>query len=169
MGRYGGTANEDYFRWAYTALTRASKRLWHFRSPDFNYISRIVVKEIQRSANIKVSTCAESDDFCEARFQRIKSLCDKAAIEVTEDQSRQYEHRLTFTDAQGERAVISLWYKAKGYNGKDRLLQSSSEDFALLCRSIVDDTFAPVSVPFSSPDRPFAEKLVAFVNHSWKS
>ena len=33
MCRYGGTANEDYFRWAYTALTRASKKIWHFRSP----------------------------------------------------------------------------------------------------------------------------------------
>lgn len=163
MCRFGGTANEDYFRWAYTALTRASKRLWHYRAPDFNYISNLVVESIQRSNNIKVSIFAENGEYLESRYRRIKSLCDKSGISVSEDKSCQYQHRLTFNSINNEHAEYTLWYNAKGYSGKDILQQTSSNDFALLCKRIIDDSFAPEAVSFIAPSRPFAEKLVYFV------
>lgn len=163
MCRYGGTANEDYFRWAYTALTRASKRLWHYRSPDFNYISNLVVEPIQQSGNIKVSIFAGVGDYIESRFHRIKSLCDKSGITVKEDKSCQYQHRLTFNGSNNEQAEYTLWYNAKGYSGKDILQQTSSSDFALLCKQIIDDSLAPEGISFTAPSRPFAEKLVNFV------
>lgn len=163
MCRFGGTANEDYFRWAYTAITRASKKLWHYRSPDFNYISNLVVEKIQISNNLKVSVYSADNDFCQSRFQRIRAICDKVGIRVSEDKSRQYQHWITFSDTTGQIAVFSLWYNAKGYSNKDLLQKSSNEDFTSLCNKIIADSFASDIVPYSAPERPFAEKLVSFI------
>lgn len=163
MCRFGGTANEDYFRWAYTALTRASKKIWHFRSPDFNYISNLVVEEIKLSSKIKVSNYAGSADFCDARFQRIKKRGKECALTVTEDRSNSYQHRITFMDDEAHTATFQLWYNAKGYSNKDVLTASDSEELAALCTSIIDASYAPEMVPFIAKDRPFAEKLVAFM------
>lgn len=163
MCRFGGTANEDYFRWAYTALTRASKKIWHYRSPDFNYISNIVVEPIQPSRNLKITTYTESGNFCDNRFQRIKGLCDKYNITVSENKDLPYQHRLLFNGDNNEYAEFILWFGTKGYSGRDILQKSSGEDFTVLCRNIIDTSLVPGSVPFNTPNRPFAEKLVDFV------
>lgn len=163
MCRFGGTANEDYFRWAYTALTRASKKLWFYRPPEFNYISNLVVEHIQHSKDIKVSIHSTGNDFCQARFNRIRNMCDKIGIYVREERSRSYQHWLIFSGQHRESATYILWYKAKGYNGREVLHHSSSDEFANICRNIINLTFAPEDVSFFAPGRPFAEKLVAFI------
>lgn len=163
MGRFGGTSNENYFRWAYTALTRASKKIWYFRSPEFSYISDLIVEEIMPSSKIRVSSYADEKDFCKSRFDRISELAQKHDLNVTEDMSKPYQHIITFTDKDNASATFQLWYNAKGYSGKDILLTASSEELSSLCRSLIDSSFAPKVVPFSAPNRPFAEKLVAFV------
>lgn len=163
MCRYGGTANEDYFRWAYTALTRASKKIWHFRSPDFNYISNLVVEEITPSSKLQVSSYANNSDFCEARFKRIKIRAKELGLLVLEDRSKAYQHIITFTDNKSNTAVFQLWFNAKGYSAKDILLASTSEELSSLCSPLIEASYAPSNVPFTAPDRPFAEKLVTFV------
>lgn len=163
MCRYGGTANEDYFRWAYTALTRASKKLWHFLAPDFDYISNLVVEEIKPSSKIRVSNYCGGDNFCKARFQRILNLAQKAGLSVSEDKSKPYQHLITFTDDKSDIAIFQLWYNTKGYSAKDVLLSSTSDELTSLSRPLIDASYAPDIVPFSAPNRPFAEKLVAFI------
>lgn len=163
MCRFGGTANEDYFRWAYTALTRASKRVWFFRSPDFNYISNLVVEEIKPSANIKISNYSGDGNFCDSRFVRLTTLAKQNGLSVSEDRSKPYQHIITFADKNGATAKFQLWYKAKGYSAKDVLLSSTSEELTALCTPLIDSSYAPGIVPFSAPDRPFAEKLVSFI------
>ena len=163
MSRYGGTANEDYFRWAYTALTRASKKVWRFRSPDFNYISNLVVEEIKPASKIKASLYAGDDDFRDARFKRILKLAAESGLKVTEDRSNQYQHLLTFSDDYANEARYQLWYNAVGYSAKCILVSSSSEELTLTSRQIVEESYAPEFVPFSAPDRPFAGKLVAYM------
>ena len=163
MCRFGGTANENYFRWAYTALTRASKKIWYFNSPDFNYISNLVVEEIKPSAKIRVSTFSGNSDFRDARFLRIGKSSEKLGLSVWEDRSKSFQQIITFTDGKSNFAKFQLWYNAKGYNGKDILVEGSSEELTSTCMSIIDNSYAPEFVPFTSPDRLFAEKLVAFV------
>lgn len=163
MSRFGGMANEEYFRWAYTALTRASKKIWHFRSPDFNYISNIVVEDVKQSSKIKVSIYSADGDFCTERFTRIGNECEKYGVTVSEDRSKQNQHLVTFTDANGNTASFQLWFNAKGYSGKESMISATSDEFGSLCRAILDDSFTPGYVPFSAPDRPFAEKLVSFM------
>lgn len=163
MCRFGGTANEDYFRWAYTALTRASKRIWHFRSPDFNYISNLVVEEIKPSANIRISNYSGDGNFCDSRFERLSKLATQNGLSVSEDRTKPYQHIITFIDKDGATATFQLWYKAKGYSSKEVLMFSTSEELTALCTPLIDASYAPGNVPFSAPDRPFAERLVNFV------
>lgn len=163
MSRMGGTANEDYFRWAYTALTRASGHLWHYRAPDFNYISNLVVEPIQLSSNIKISQYSEEGDFKAERMKRISRLCTEAGITVREDNSISYQHRLSFSASPDHHAHITLWHTDKGYSGKTSVISSSSEDFLERCRIILDSSFAAREIPFRAPERPFAEKLVDYM------
>lgn len=163
MCRFGGTSNENYFRWAYTALTRASKKLWHYHAPDFNYISGLVVEGIKRGENIKVSSYSGGKNFLDARFRRIKELAQKEGLTVSEDRSKQYQHLVTFTDSNRDSATFQLWYNKKGYSQRDSLVTSSSDELTSLCSQILEESYAPDFVPYSSPDRPFAEKLVKFL------
>ena len=163
MGRFGGTSNENYFRWAYTALTRASKCLWHYRSPDFNYISNLVVEPIQKSDNIRVSSYCKEADFCHARFERIKDEAEVLGLTVTEDKSKDFQHRISFSDVDGNSASFILWYNKKGYSNRDILQKSSSDELTGLANTILDKSYIPDAIPFSCPGRPFAEKLVSFM------
>ncbi|MDE7475484.1 MAG: hypothetical protein K2M71_07645, partial [Duncaniella sp.] len=144
-------------------LTRASKKIWHFRSPDFNYISNLVVEEIKLSSRIRVSNYSDDLDFCKARFQRIKIKAQDLGLSVSEDKSKSYQHLVSLTDDKSNIATFQLWYNAKGYTGKDVLVSSSSEELTSLCRPIIESSYAPEFVPFVSHDRPFAEKLVSFI------
>lgn len=163
MGRYGGTANEGYFRWAYTAITRTAKKSWYYRSPDFDYISGIIVEPIQLSSNIKVSTYSTDIDFCKARFKRLKRISQEIGFSVTEDRTRPYQHWLTFTREPNESATYILWYKANGYSGKDVLHYSTSNEVSEICKSIVDSSLIPETVSFINNNRPFASKLYEFI------
>lgn len=162
MCRYGGCSNEDYFRWAYTAITRAGKRLWIYRSPDFDYISKLVVDDIAKSSDLKISTYSGDSDFRNSRFARIAELSEKYGITVTEDRSRDYQHRISFANNE-ETSIFVLWYKLTGYSNKDVVQKCGSGDFQELCQKIIDDSYFLGKVPFVCPERPFAEKLVDYI------
>lgn len=168
MGRYCGTQCEDYFRWSYTAVTRAAKHLWHYRSPECDYISAMRVEPIQLSANLNVSVYDAGDaDFCQRRFARIQQLCSAADITATDDRSKAYQHIISFS-RNGEQATFQLWYKAKGYSGKQAVLGSSGAEFVAQCEQILAVSELPDDVPFNAPGRPFAEKLVQHVKELLK-
>lgn len=163
MSRAGGKNNEDYFRWAYTALTRASKHIWHFASPDFDYLSQLDVCDILPSKDIKISIYSPDKDFCGVRFSRLKSFCQQAGLSITEDKSRQNQHLVTIYDNKGASATFILWYNKSGYSLKDNLQRATSDGFADKCRQMIDASAVPEFVPFSAPGRPFAEKLADHV------
>ena len=164
MDRFGGMANESYFRWAYTAITRASKKIWLYNSPDFSYISSLVIEPIQSSVNIKVSTYSgDIDDFREARFLRVKTLAEKMGYVVTQDKSRNFQHWITFSNGASEHATFCLWYNKFGYSNKNTIQESTSSEFSDFCQNIIDSSYAPGDIPYINTARPFAEKLVEFV------
>lgn len=163
MCRYGGTANENYFRWAYTALTRASRKLWHYRSPEFRYISGLDVEPIQGCAHLRVSTYSGTDDFRRVRFARIRELAMQAGLTVMEDNSREYQHRVLMTDNACHVATFAMYYNKDGYSNKDMVCASNSDELTQVGQNILEASYAPVTVPFESHDRPFARKLADFI------
>ena len=44
------------------------------------------------------------------------------------------------------------------------LVESTSSDLSSVCMPLIEASYAPETIPFSAPGRPFAEKLVAFVH-----
>jgi len=84
---YNENLNKSYFRWAYTALTRAKTHLYHFNAPNLNISSKIIwqVNESVFSENIHTDlafqnlvndnfNCMEIDNNVYDNF----SLSDKA-------------------------------------------------------------------------------------------
>lgn len=161
--RYGGNSNEDYFRWAYTALTRASKKIYFFRPPDFDYISNLVADPIQVSTNIKVSVYSKTGDFLTERFERIQRVAEKYGLEVIEDRSRPYQHWVTFIDSDKNSVTFNLWYNKEGYSGKEEMRTSSSSQLTEKVTCVLEDSYAPENINIAIPDRPFAQKLINHV------
>jgi hypothetical protein len=160
MFRFGSTANENYFRWAYTAITRASQKLCVFRSPEFSYISNLVVMAIQKSTRISITPYAhDADNFRETRFSKIAKIASEQNLSVSEDNSRQYQQWVTFSDSIGNRATFVLWYSNNGYSTTVNCRVSSSTDFTSQCSQILDTSLIPEEIPFETPDRPFAQRL----------
>lgn len=161
--RYGGNANEDYFRWAYTALTRASKKLYFFNSPDFDYISSLVVDQIQSSKNIRISMYTSTGDFLRERFQRLAGISEKYELEVTEDRSRPYEHWITFKNNESKQAIFRLRYKKEGYNGVYDIISSDCAQLKERAICIIEDSYAPEEIKVDLSERAFAGKLINHV------
>ncbi|MFI3297565.1 MAG: AAA family ATPase [Rikenellaceae bacterium] len=128
MNKNGGKVCEDYFRWAYTAITRAKEHLWHISSPRFSSFDKIEILPIAKCSDKHISYYYPSDiDFKDLLYDAVKVACVNCSIELTDNRTIAYQHRFTFTRA-GKSCTVSAWYGKKGYNGKIEVL-SSSEDF----------------------------------------
>lgn len=166
--RFGGNRNEDYFRWAYTALTRSSSNLWYYRAPDFDYISDLTVPEIQLSNKVRVNISGEGDDFIQKRFERILNIADISEIRVSQDLTKQNQQIISFSNQEGKHCKIQLWYGKDGYNSLVGKIMYSSGDqmYDQQCTEIICQSFAPenVEIPLDMEKRPFFRKLAEFVN-----
>ena len=166
--RFGGNRNEDYFRWAYTALTRSSSNLWYYRAPDFDYISDLTVPEIQLSNKVRVNILGEGDDFIQKRFERILNIADISEIRVSQDLTKQNQQIISFSNQEGKHCKIQLWYGKDGYNSLVGKIMYSSGDqmYDQQCTEIICQSFAPenVEIPLDMEKRPFFRKLAEFVN-----
>ena len=166
--RFGGNRNEDYFRWAYTALTRSSSYLWYYRAPDFDYISDLTVPEIQLSNKVRVNISGEGDDFIQKRFERILNISDISEIRVSQDLTKQNQQIISFSNQEGKHCKIQLWYGKDGYNSLvGKIIYSSGDQmYDQQCTEIICQSFAPenVEIPLDMEKRPFFRKLAEFVN-----
>ena len=167
MERYGGTSNEGYFRWAYTAVTRASKNLWYFRAPDFDYISDLTVPEIQFSKNVRIIIYGEGNDFTNLRFERIESLANEKGIVASQNKSKQSQQIITFTNKENQLCQIRMWYGKDGYKSiaGDIISASGNHEFDKNCMKIVRRSFAPekIDISLESENRPFFIKLTQYM------
>lgn len=162
MNRAGGSqSNETYFRWAYTSITRSSGCLWLYRAPQFNYLSKLVVRPIQSQPKLKVSTATSDVDYRDERFSRIQRLALQVGMSASEDRRYAYQHRITLCNAV-ESATFVLWYNSKGYT-KTTLANRSGDVFEQEAEAIIRRSLGGAEVTFSAPERPLAEKLFAYV------
>ncbi len=127
MDTYTGKANETFFRWAYTAITRAKKRLWHLSSPSFSPIDRFVLKPIMtcKSARLKYHI-PEHENFLDFRFKNISQISEQSAITCVENRSAAYQHRITF-NKDNQQCTLSLWYNKNFYTGKIDVIRKTDD------------------------------------------
>ena len=85
-GRSRGWANEDYFRWTYTAITRAKERLVGVRSPRHTATSDLAWEEPAAAPEPLAGPIGE-----------LETLLAAAGLDVTNVQEMPYRRRLTLT------------------------------------------------------------------------
>lgn len=158
MDTFMGKFNETFFRWAYTAVTRAKRQLWHMQSPHFSAIDQMVVKPIQICSPTKISYYTPiGENWLDNRFCSIQKLSFYAGVEVEENRKNQYQHRIIFIRDK-ESCELSLWYNKNFYTGKIQILKCSSEKFKQVCLDICKQSLFISSFPFH-PKFPFQQEL----------
>lgn len=148
MARNGGKANEDYFRWTYTAVTRAAKHLWVANVPTLSAIGNMDKKTITKGGKFAKYT-PTGIDFKALRFA---SICDAASalgLHCSEDLSYAYEHRIDIQDDKGEFIRFRLRYGNKGYSSvKPDIMRASSDEFVEKCMPLISAEYVPSYIPF---------------------
>lgn len=156
MDKLSGKQNSDYFRWAYTAITRSSRQLWHYASPEFNAVGNMAVLPISKTEKITYFV-PQGESFLDWHFQRISSVCAKQGISCSENRNCAYQHLLTF-EKDGKQCVIRQWYNKNGYTPKREIQSTNDKDFAAFAKELIGIAMVPETLPFE-PNTEFSAKL----------
>lgn len=129
IDKVGGKSNETYFRWVYTAITRAKDKLFHISSPSFKESDFIEFGTIEQCTDKSLSYyIPQSDDFQNYYFNILKVQCENIGISCIDDRSTQYQHRIKFSRyTDNASCKLSLWYSKRGYNRKIDVISSSDD------------------------------------------
>ncbi len=150
MDKSGGKANEGYFRWAYTAITRAKDMLFHISSPNFKESDFVEFGALEQCANKSISYYHPQEiDFLSCYFNILRSQCKEAGINCEDDRLAQNQHRIIFTRINdGASCKLSLWYSKKGYNRRIDCITSSNEDFKLEVIRLIQTLCSTTEIPY---------------------
>lgn len=125
FGDSRGTKNESFFRWAYTAITRAKKKLCTIDAPRFTPFSSLIQDDYieSRSKNEIVITSALDDpdflrfsfpsdkQFLFDTFVKFRNIWTDAGIAVIDVRHLQYQEQLT---VRRDNATATVQYHYKG-------------------------------------------------------
>ena len=105
-------ANETYFRWIYTAITRSKENLMVINPPSIKITDKATIHPIEEisphtipinyeSENLIISSPyhnSQEFEFLIKKFSELKSKCDAHGIQITKVESRpkNYYDRYTF-------------------------------------------------------------------------
>ena len=137
MDAYMGRMTESYFRWAYTAVTRAKSRLLHTCSPAFNAINQFVIKPvISCKAGGSLFNVPQGSNHKDVLYSKILELASSVGISCSESRNVAWQHRVNFVNSNQE-CTLSLWENAKHYTGKVDIINTTSPEFAQQCKELV--------------------------------
>ena len=166
MHREQGKQNSDFFRWAYTAVTRSNTNLWIANAPKFDLFSEMQVGTVGKGGNMEFYTPA-GEDFMDYRFHRITEKCTEKGLNCHEDRSRQFQHVIIITDNHGGSCIMQLYYGRNGYTGKDICSKCTSDSLKDLAKEICVGSLIPETLNLNfENDR--QERLLHFVDNSAK-
>ena len=160
-----GNNNESFYRWAYTAVTRASSKLYCINPPKFNSYDSIsfvdsavadtwqsltganlnsieieldkhLIADIQKF-NLQVENLLVQDFFISRRY-----LVEKQYIEIVNwERFGDYEIHITFKREE-DHVCLKFWHNAK-YKFKDTIVVNpkftNSDDFAKVVISVLNE------------------------------
>lgn len=150
---FGDPRNEHFYRWAYTAITRAAERLALINAPEFApYNDQIWRGKDQESAIAEGASPAPSGDPDWDRFsfsssvaplmevhQKLRSAWHARGIAIDQLRHLDYCERYTLT-REGKRASVQYHY-----NGQFKISRSSEVPGSVSDRLLADDALAILS------------------------
>ncbi len=140
-----GVRNASFFRWAYTAITRAVKRLVIVNPPEFSALSGV---KWANSATPKIGpTQSENQDFTTdpdwhrlsfssttaplmPTHRKLRRAWDAQGISIEQLQHQQYCERYTITRG-GKRAAVQYYYDMRHRPGRANAVPSAFHDSQL--------------------------------------
>ena len=162
MNAYMGRMCESFFRWAYTAITRAKQQLLHTCSPNFNAVNQLVVKPIAIcKPGAKLFSAPPGADYKDVLFAKLCEVVEGAEAACSESRTIAWQHRLTFT-MQNAKCVLSLWENSKFYTGKVDTISCSSAEFAQYCKDLVRKAISSIEFVYT-PKFAFQEQMHAHI------
>ncbi len=147
MEQNKGKHNSDFFRWAYTAITRSSKYLWAFHAPNFDFMSEMQRPIVSIGGNMEFYI-PEGVDYKDWRFGNIQKLCAERGLTCMENRSKDWQHIIMISDAASQSCTIQLWYNKNGYSGKETAQKYSSDNIKDMAVAICRDSLAPIDCDF---------------------
>lgn len=158
MDTYTGKSNETFFRWAYTAITRAKKGLWHLSSPSFSAIDQFVLRTVLRCKSARVKYYVpEHESFLDFRFRNLCKISGQIGITCTENRSAAYQHRIIL-NKNNQQCTIALWYNKNFYTGKIDVIQKTDDDIAVVAFQMCKKALYTVEFPYT-PRFSFQQEL----------
>jgi tRNA A37 threonylcarbamoyladenosine biosynthesis protein TsaE len=145
-----GQMTSSYFRWAYTAMTRAKSKLNTIDAPHYNSLSQFVVNETLPLNGMATNAfyVPKSDDLLEFvtyRKKRIQELCQSNNVEFS---IVEHANQLDINFKQESKAArIQLWYKKGGFS-KNVWVSSNDEEFKCYIDKLLRDSLLPEVLPF---------------------
>lgn len=164
MAMEQGKQNSDFFRWAYTAITRSNSQLWIANAPKFDLFSEMQIGPIAKGGNMEFFT-PMGENFMNYRFNRISKRCKEIGFNCHESRGVQYQHILNFTDNHGGNCVVQLFYGKTGYTGRNKIVQANPPELANTVMEICVQSLIPAEFPFSADDDR-QERLYGFVQRA---
>ncbi len=120
-----GKSNSTYFRWLYTAITRAKNKLYTLNTPHYNAGSKMKINKNLNDSNISKSIIIDNNSKAnnyskfsfEEEFQKnlyfsILEQIKKLNISIEDIQHRQFCEHYRFSDV-SQRSLIMLYYNSK--------------------------------------------------------
>lgn len=145
-----GKQSLAFYRWSYTALTRAKEFLFSIDAPDYNSLSTFVIKEIIKLSNVPgkrfyVPTNNSPEDFIAYRLERIEKLFKNENIVFKRNI---YNNQVELLVSKGElKGKVQLWFKKDGFS-KTSWGEFNNNDFNELVKVLVDESIFPINIPF---------------------
>ena len=148
MNVWMGRMCESFFRWSYTAVTRAKSRLYHISSPEFNAINQFAIHPIvQCKAGGVMFSVPQGADFKDFFGSKVRNIAGKLGIDCSVSCSISWQHRFSFS-ANSEQCSLIVWYNSKFYTGKVDVYQTSSTEFAQQCTEMIKSAMHTVEYSF---------------------
>lgn len=149
MDTYTGKTSEMFFRWAYTAISRAKQRLWHLSSPLFSAIDQFVLRTIITCKSTRVNYYVpEHENFLDYRFRNICKIGEPSGFVCTENRTAAYQHRISFTKG-NQQWTVSLWYNKNFYTGKVDVFQKADDNSLSEILQICKESLYIASFPYT--------------------
>jgi len=119
-----GKTNEQFFRWAYTAITRAQKHLYAINPPRLTAFSTMSIAELLPGPS-KPPPMDEGIIRAEIRHQ-VEEVLHGTGIRINAEQHNQYCEVYTFSH-NNQSCTVDIWFKKTGQVSRTIPRQNGSE------------------------------------------
>lgn len=134
QGDNRGKTNEGYFRWLYSALTRATNKITLINYTPINPFTKIRINIVQKEhkAFFFIGNLEELNNF-------IKAKIVSENIEISNINHHNYQEQYIFSDTNKNNATIGIYYNGKEQFKEPKLLSTATEEFGKKIISLLSD------------------------------